>query len=96
MQGLLETGQWEKKKIYVLNFPQHAESEDCNESIMRQGSKDFCLADEGLREGGNCFYESCSKTSKKEADESEALTRSVFEYSQGKFLWVNTDKSLWV
>lgn len=85
LQGLLETGQWERKRIYVLKFSQRAESEDYNESVMGQRSKDLSLAD-GLKGGGNCFYESCSKTSKKEADESEALARSVFEYSQGKFI----------
>lgn len=64
LQGLLETGQWERKRIYVLKFSQRAESEDYNESVMRQRSKDLSLADEGLKGRGNCFYESCSKTSK--------------------------------
>ena len=50
-----DSGQWERKRVYVLNFSQPAGGEDCNGSARRQRSEDLSLADEGLRGGGNYF-----------------------------------------
>lgn len=50
LAGLVgDRGQWERERIYILNFSQCARGEDCNESVMRQRSKDLSLAGEGLR-----------------------------------------------